>query len=398
MAGLYTTSPIGDVSIASRPTGKPSGKGKGGDNPKKGGGKGPVVSIERVQVSIAAAATTATVNLTGGQDETKCVPFYTVRYPTLAAADDRTSQGKFDIELIDNSGTPAVRVTRSEGVNAHDVYVDVVEFNDSVTVQQIEIPSQAGLTFSIACSSVTAAKTFIIPTLRANSTGTDDDIWAADVRAEFASATQVDFTRVDAGVSLIGTLYLVEDADGTNWDVQHITSSKVNVAAADVTIPTAVDVDKTMLLTTCSNNYGAHSVNAAGWDVYVYDTTTIKALSGTATHTHNFAFQAVTFLDGSTVQSGRETIVVPGAANNDNVVEIALTNKVTKAKSMVIATKVGYQDGIAGTCSVEGAGAYSPAKFEMAVKSGGNAVLLTSNTQPASSTFIIPWQCIEWNF
>jgi hypothetical protein len=44
MAGLYTTSPVGDVSLASRPSGKPSGKGKGGDNPRKGP-SGPTILV-----------------------------------------------------------------------------------------------------------------------------------------------------------------------------------------------------------------------------------------------------------------------------------------------------------------------------------------------------------------
>ena len=71
-----------------------------------------VKSVEKVLVTLDAAAEPVTEDLTKGQDETQCVPFDSAYWAT---ASDQSSNDElhYEVQIIDNAGTAAVKVSSS---------------------------------------------------------------------------------------------------------------------------------------------------------------------------------------------------------------------------------------------------------------------------------------------
>lgn len=189
-----------------------------------------IVSIEKVSTTFTATAgvTSNTVNLSKSQDETKCVPFCT-NYVTTTGGDIRNNDF-VGLEMIDNAGTPAVKIHRyALAAPASAIHVDifVIEFGSNVTVQQGS-SSLTGTTVSGTISAITLANSFcVFSQVGSTATGSDD---ANDtfVQARFGSTTSVDFDRRSGGVPDWTIYWYVVESNGADFLTEYVNDSWAN--------------------------------------------------------------------------------------------------------------------------------------------------------------------------
>jgi len=241
-----------------------------------------VKSVEYVEVSITAASEPVTTNLTKGQDETQCVPFYSVR--TTGAVVDANENFLGQVEIIDNAGTPAVRVSASARTDANTsvFQIFVVEWDISINVQQIAV---TGFTNAVTTLVVNIAEVdvqtsaFLIYSYQYTSPpASNDDYEDAFVRVRFngASTTQVQLSRRDTDSTVNGTLYVV-DCDFIEFTVRHAevsTAAREDIALS-INIPATVLADSFILHSYDTGEGGDDPVDGA-WMADLEDTTTVR--------------------------------------------------------------------------------------------------------------------------
>lgn len=225
-----------------------------------GGATSAVISVEYVEfasVADSGGLITQTANLTKSQDETQCVPFLS-QHDNADTPNDADVMGDrlTRIEMYDNAGTPAVRLTQAEadGTTTYGIYV--VEFDPTyVNVQQIDFTGSSGTTINIACTAVDLSKTWAVAYARSSGTGALDDWDHIAHKTHFTSTTQLRLTRA-VGTSLyaIGTAYIMEDVDGGVWDVASYNVTNTGTSGTfDQTI-TSVDRTRTFVFGTAHSN------------------------------------------------------------------------------------------------------------------------------------------------
>lgn len=188
-----------------------------------------VKSVEHVTTTFntSQSPVSNTINLSKGQDETKCVPYFTAR-ATTSGADERDNDF-FGAEMIDNAGTPAVRVHRDgAGVSTGSRFLDifVVEFGDNVTVKQGTSSLTTTSSNAALSPAIVLANSFCVFSQVAIGGGGGGDDWNdACVQASFSSTTQVDFER-RAGGNADWTIYwYVVESDGIDFLTEYVTFS-----------------------------------------------------------------------------------------------------------------------------------------------------------------------------
>ena len=184
-----------------------------------------VKSIERVSTTFSATTTptTNTVNLSKGQDETKCVPFYTHRFTGSGSADTRQNMA-VRIQMIDNSGTAACSVHMNQTSSAGPIAVEitVVEFGSNVTVQQnSSVLSITGTSATATITSVNQGNSFIVFN-QAGSSGSGSDDWNdTQIQSSFNSNTEIAFERRAAGNPDWDLWWYVVESNGTDFQTEY---------------------------------------------------------------------------------------------------------------------------------------------------------------------------------
>lgn len=247
-------------------------------------------SVEYVEVALAAGDTTATENLSNSQDETQCTPFAGRFWVgTVAASSDQWRAYGTRIEMIDNAGTPAVRVTRPQhtgtGNTAVTVGVFVVEWDASINVQQVShTMATADAADTVTITDVGAQDSaffFYSYAMNTNGNSGDDyDDWC--VRASFngASTTQINLDRQNTDGELIGTLYVV-DCDSSEWTVQHeditISASTANSSTGTITAVTTAD---SFIVHSFETDESVDDAADGLWHAHLTNTTTVTVQRG----------------------------------------------------------------------------------------------------------------------
>jgi len=171
-----------------------------------------------------AGVTSNTVNLTKGQDETKCVPFYTAH--TTGSGTNLRNNDFFACEMIDNSGTPAVKIHRNAAttVSDKDLSVYVVEFGSNVTVQQGSVDI-TGITVSDTITAIVEANSFAVFSQFISGSQQSALFGEAMVRCFFGSTTSIDFDReLSNNIDWTIHWYVVE-SDGTDFLTEYVEDS-----------------------------------------------------------------------------------------------------------------------------------------------------------------------------
>ncbi|MGI9490494.1 MAG: hypothetical protein ACR2RF_32295 [Geminicoccaceae bacterium] len=236
-----------------------------------------VKSVERFSTTFTASSllVTKTINLTKGQDETQCVPFYTAHF-TQSATDSRITHN-VAIDMIDNAGTPAAAVKRQTTASSGGtlvVEVMVVEFESAVTVQKGQT-SLTGLNATATITSVTQGNAFIAITQHAQSTGSDD--WNdALIQAKFNSNTQIQFDRRAAGLPDWEVYWYVVESNGTDFQTEYVTFDiTANATTGTATLSNSVTLANAFLVCTYESSETSDDMRDAIFNFALTASTTL---------------------------------------------------------------------------------------------------------------------------
>jgi len=357
-----------------------------------------VKSVERVQVTITAATEPVTVNLSKGQDEGQCVPWHTAYWPVTAGT-DMNDEIYYEVEIVDNSGTAAVKISAAARSATQDqvIEVAVVEFDATINVQQVNYDMADGTTtVDVTVASVgTQASAFIL--LSAQNEGTaNDDFDNACLRWYWdgAATDSVLVDRRQAGDtgSMNGTLYIV-DCDSGEFTVEYATLARGSNSdlTDDITISATV-IANTFLIHgyTCSQT--GDDMFDSSWHADMTDTTTVRirrGVSGTPTATISEHVVQVVECQNSewSVQHAEATLPDDEPTVTDDITAVDLT------KAMVIGTHLEGGLSCPRTNVTDG-----PSKIRM---SHGLTFVDTDTIQIkreiAVSTSYVQYQVVEWD-
>lgn len=208
---------------------------------------GVILSVEVATGSITASGdSTVTVALTKGQDETNCVPFWSVQSTN---ATDQFANRLAEV-FFDNSGGPRVNFRRASTSGTQgtlQITCYVVEFDPTkVNVEQGTWAITAtNLTSTTTIASVTQTSAFVVSNWTVTS-GTSDDFDEMNAATRFTSDTQLTHTRSGTAGALTGRYYVVE-CIGTEFSTQFLTPSLTASATSTTVSMTAVVLAKTFL-------------------------------------------------------------------------------------------------------------------------------------------------------
>ena len=211
-----------------------------------------VVSVEKVQTTFTVGGVN-TVNLSKSQDETQCVPFYTMRF-TADQTNNRTAQF-CRLVMIDNGGTPAVQVHWTpSGATIGDITVDifVVEYGSNVTVQS-GTTAVTGTSATQAITAVTLANAFIVTTQDWNDGASSSADWEDSfMQASFNSTIEIAFERRAGGHPDWDVTWYVVESDGTDFTTEYVEFSWSGTDQGPTTAGTitAVTLAKAFLICT----------------------------------------------------------------------------------------------------------------------------------------------------
>lgn len=295
-----------------------------------------IQSIEYVEILFDIDNVPRTVNLTKGQDETKCVPFYTVEHN--AALTDDWRDRMFKVEIIDNAGTPATKISapgRSSAANQDSwLRVFVVEFISSINVQQVVFDltvTEATQNFTI--TDVTAQNSaFMLLSYDFNDAGLIDAADRALLKLEFngASTTSITISRVQNDGVITGVCYIV-DCDSSEFIVDHQTFD--SVATDEITTQTisSTVMADTFIISHYSTAETTDDPRDASVIVELQNSTTIRcrrAIAGASNAVNHHAVQVIEC-------QGNQWSVQRGDITMNTTPETAAITAVTQANSIV---------------------------------------------------------------
>jgi hypothetical protein len=271
-----------------------------------------VQSVERVTIDWDATSEPVTQNLSKGQDETRCVPFFTKRLVSGSLVDDFRER-TMKVEMIDNGGTPAVRVSAAGKTDAddHRIEVYVVEFVSGITVQQVDADiADAASSANISITDVGAqTDAFFLYSYQYTHGTAQDRADYGCVRPVWngASTSSITIERTGSTGTIDGMLYVVS-CENSEFSVQH---RDITVAATDEltndTI-TASPMGTTFLLTHFRSSEAEDDPLDWSFVADLSTTTNVRvrrSIAGASNATANVGVQVVTALGGQwSVQRG----------------------------------------------------------------------------------------------
>ena len=279
-----------------------------------------IVSIEKISTTFdtSTGSTSNTVNLSKGQDETKCVPFCT-NYVTTPGSDFRNDD-LVGLEMIDNAGTPAVKVHRW-GVAASAVHVDifVIEFGSNVTIQQGSV-ALTGTTAASTITAITTANSFCVFS-QVGSTGTgSDDFNDMFVRASFGSTTSVDFARQAAGVPDWTVYWYVVESDGSDFLTEYVNDSwtSAETGPTGLTLSNTISLTDAFVVSTYETAHGTDDMANAICNVALTGTTTLTWYRNNGTTPNTTGTLGAWVIRGSSTEFNVQRFAVDLAASTTN--------------------------------------------------------------------------------
>jgi len=280
-----------------------------------------VLSIETITVDISVAGS-VTTNLTKGQDYTQCVPFLSWRLTT-----GNNSNGMIlhqpQPEMIDNGGTPALKLSyigdTTQVVDALRCEVTIVEYSGNILVQQGNYgPITAGTTTDITIDSIDTDYSFPMLYGRGIQYSRADH---CDAGCKLTTSTNL---QVSTGVTASGTdshagcWYVITDlTNGSHFSVQHIEYENTwdTWGDFDVTIPTTIALDKTLLIVNATSRVDTTDPNDAGTYAYLLDADTIRFHRDDSTYAGQIATDAMIW-HGEVIEFTDSTVVQHSAPIN----------------------------------------------------------------------------------
>ena len=216
-----------------------------------------VQSVEYLTIDIDSGNSPVTTNLTKGQDETKCVPFYTKWLPATSSLPNDFRERQVKLEIIDNGGTAAVRASMpgKTDTDDHRLQIFVVEFKAAITVQQVDLDvTDTNSSNTATISSVgSTASAFLLYYYGFTHTVAVTSPNHAGAAITFNSTTEIQATRQQTTGNLDGIAYIVSCASG-EFTVEH--TGAISIASADKSVDTGITLlDKGLSKAFCITSY-----------------------------------------------------------------------------------------------------------------------------------------------
>lgn len=236
-----------------------------------------IVGIEKVETSF--GGTSASVSLTTVGDsgyDGYLIPFFTFAY---SGGITQASPLFVDIYF---SGTPGnVSINFQRGEASYTCYVTgyVIEVDtNEVNVQYNSFQLASTTSDTTAITEVDTSKAFHIQYHRYNYTGTEY-FYQSFVRTYFSSTTQLTHDRANGSGTINGHCWVIED-QGSNFDVQHADPDVINPATSGEDTISSVDMNKSFVVASHKNYYGARSTYYAAVSVWLKTATVVRAEQG----------------------------------------------------------------------------------------------------------------------
>ena len=282
-----------------------------------------VKSVEKVTLCLTLTSSTA-VNLSLGQDETNCVPFYTFRETTAVSG---VRQILTDVFFDDNLGTARINAKRTQSTGALKVIANVVEFDPvEVNVQQGAF-SFTGTTTTLTISAVTLDKTFALCNGRNTQGAGNFNTFL--LGCDLVSTTGLQVRRNNTFAAMTGHYFVVEDT-GTNFTTQKIAVSPGTATTTQSFTLSAVTLANTFLVGSVAPAQVSDDMEDAVNRVWLESTTRVNA-ERVSPVVNDAYYWAVSTGNGSwSVQQAQ-----PTAGVSENTDDTAITS-VDTTKSVVI--------------------------------------------------------------
>ncbi len=239
---------------------------------------GVILSVEPITGSIDGAGdTTTSIALGLSQDETNCVPFFTVRNTSSGDATDVFANRLFEI-FFDNSGGPRVNFRRrstSGTQGTFEIHCFVVEFDPAKVNIQQNVTSLSSPT--IATQVVTAVdqdKSFIVSNFSC-SAGTDDDFNGHTPRARFLANDKISLEKGITTSTLQIRTFVVE-CIGSEFSTQFVQPLLTGSTITATDTLTAVTLAKTFLIGQWDTDETGDDAKDCVCRFDIQDTTTVR--------------------------------------------------------------------------------------------------------------------------
>lgn len=280
-----------------------------------------VKSVETVQLTITGTELVEEANLTLGQNLSQCVPMF-VTITVDNGGSDYPGKGTlngFKVNVYNNGGTPAVRVTRYNDDIDMRIFISVyvVEFIDDINVYSGSWSTSSDNASQSIGATIVRNKSFVVATY-INSVGTDD---ANDhlMKVSFNSTTEIGIHRDSGGTGTnSGYWYVVEDSTAqTHFSCQQQLATMTSGSSSKNITFSAVDVDKSFILSSYNMD---SSTNAPVWHACEFDltsSTNVAIRRGSTSYNADIAVQVIE-LKGANAQVVRESINLDNAIDSIN--------------------------------------------------------------------------------
>ena len=235
-----------------------------------------VRSVEYVEVSLGSGVTSASVNLTKGQDTTNCVPFAS---STLTDTNARFARVLTDISF--QTGPDRVTVQRDSGTGTTSVGVHVVEFDPAfVNVHQGTFANalSAGQPTTSGIPAVALAKAAVVFYYRFDDDTGGNEYGHVALAGWFGSTTQLNWQRNDASLGNINGHYYVFEAINHEFAVQALSfSMAASATSASSTLPTPVARDRSFVIASYRTAYADDDSEDGQFRISLPDSSTVLA-------------------------------------------------------------------------------------------------------------------------
>jgi signal peptidase I len=281
------------------------------------------------------------------------------------------------------------RVTDAPSPPSVTVSWSVVEYGCGIAVQRGTASGDGTSQLDINVSAVDVASSFVLVTSAAQASATDfdgDDLFIAELTGPTNLRIRSAGAAFDAGRSFAWQIVTFDDpADAV---VQSISTTLTAAqGSTSLSLPSAVDVDSTFLLTSVASNSTGADIGERMVRAHLVDSTTISLDRSVAGDAVDVSVQVVQLGDGSTVRHG--TVDLTAAQSSETVnIDPVDTGRATALSTVAVPGLLagGMTDYVADDVAGE-----ASATFTVTDPS-----TITVTRQASLSAASFGWQVIEW--
>ena len=237
-----------------------------------------IVGIEKVETSFAGTSTSVLLTGVGASGyDGYLVPFVTFAFSGVG--DSVITPLFVTVYFSGTPGNVSINFQRSESGGTCYVTGYIVEVDtNEVAVQSAHFSMNGASSTTSAITEVDTSKAFHIQYHRLLNTGTEY-LYQSFVRTYFSSTTQLTHDRANSAGIIHGEYWVIEDL-GNNFDVQHVDPDVINPSTFGEDTISSVDMNKSFVVASHKNYYGARSTYYAAVSVWLKDATTVRAQQG----------------------------------------------------------------------------------------------------------------------